>query len=147
MVTYIAIPQKENDFKETLYSIESGSEPVINSDSDSAAVRSRAVKWLPWCLHLFVFVLSVSAGLLVKPASRCPSVKGSLRSPDEELSITPATDKLLGEHPWNLSVRFNGSLSRDSSPFKGPPSEKVDQLWEGLTPRRLVAPPVKGTPQ
>jgi hypothetical protein len=144
MATYIAIPEKENDIEDALYSIESVPESVVNSDS--VAVRSSAVRWLPLCLHVFVFVLSVSAGLLVRPASRCSSVKGSLRPLEEELMLTIITDELVGEHPWNLSVRFDGSLSRGSSPYKGPPSEKVEQLWEDLTPSTLVAPPVKRKP-
>ncbi|KAL5386142.1 hypothetical protein DPSP01_004226 [Paraphaeosphaeria sporulosa] len=47
-------------------------------------------------------------------------------------------EELVGEHPWDLTVRFDGSLSRDSSPFKGPPSAKVDQLWEDLVPQRMM---------
>ena len=58
----------------------------------------------------------------------------SLKSRDPPLTLL--IDELLGDHPWDQTVRFDGSLSRGSSRFKGPPSKEVDQLWEELVPRK-----------
>ncbi|KAL1610822.1 hypothetical protein SLS60_002493 [Paraconiothyrium brasiliense] len=67
-----------------------------------------------------------------------PMIGRQVRSAAANIDPTDGLDKLLGEHPWDLTVRFDGSLSRDSSPFKGPPSKEVDKRWEDLVPRKLI---------
>jgi len=43
-------------------------------------------------------------------------------------------DVLLHDHPWDQTIRFEGSLRRTSSPYKGPPTKEVDELWKKLVP-------------
>ncbi|KAF1976826.1 hypothetical protein BU23DRAFT_551264 [Bimuria novae-zelandiae CBS 107.79] len=117
MIKYTAIPSKENDSVTSL-----SPDGIVSTSGNighSGTVYLRFAKnWWPWILHLFVLSVSVSAGFLVQSESKCSSTK----------------DELLGDHPWDRTVRFDGSLSRGSSHYKGPPSTEVDELWEQLVP-------------
>lgn len=144
MAKYTALPLKESGTEVSVYAADLASE--LGTVSDSSALRSCAVKWWTCLLHLFVFVSSISAGLLARSESKCSISKG-LYSVLKEMEVANVvTEALVGEHSRDLTVRFDGSLSRDS-PFKGPPSAKVDKLWEDLVPRESNAPPVGSTSQ
>lgn len=69
----------------------------------------------------------------------------NVHPPKPSIIINTRVDKLLGDHPWDQTVRFDGSLSRGSSRFKGPPSKEVDRLWEELVPRKSRVPLLRMT--
>lgn len=85
MAVYIAIPSKEEDPVDTYKATESAT--PLEYDLYPEIVRRRFVlRFWPWLLHLFVFLLSISTGFLVQRASSCSPIKGK-PSADTKIEI------------------------------------------------------------